>query len=138
MLELTYDELMSKIELTKSILNNPSDDDLVELFPLYKKVLLLRETGFSEEDVKLTIDNVKLAPAPKATPTVEAEHGNDTLGWEENHKLIREEIENDPNGTRSLVYAVDSLLTEVLQAPTVREKDNLLKAIQQTIWDVYN
>ena len=136
--DLTYDELMSKIELTKSILNNPSDDDLVELFPLYKKVLLLRETGFSEEDVKLTIDNVKLAPAPKAAPTVEAEHGNDTLGWEENHKLIREEIDNDPSGTRSLVYAVDSLLTEVLQAPTVREKDSLLKAIQQTIWDCYN
>lgn len=135
MLELTYDELMSKIELTKSILNNPSDDDLVELFPLYKKVLLLRETGFSEEDVKLTIDNVKPAPA---TPIVEAEHGNDTLGWEENHKLIREEIDNDPSGTRALVYAVDSLLTEVLQASTVREKDNLLKAIQQTIWGVYN
>lgn len=133
--DLTYDELMSKIELTKSILNNPSDDDLVELFPLYKTVLLLRETGFSEDDVKLTIDNVKPVPA---TPTVEAEHGNDVLGWEENHKLIREEIDNDPSGTRSLVYAVDSLLTEVLQASTVREKDNLLKAIQQTIWDCYN
>lgn len=133
--ELTYDELMSKIELTKSILNNPSDDDLVELFPLYKKVLLLRKTGFSEEDVKMTIDNVKPAPA---APAVEADHGNDMLGYQENHQLIKEEIDNDPSGTRPLVYAVDSLLTEVMQAPTVREKDNLLKAIQQTIWSCYN
>ena len=132
MQELTYDELMSKIELTKSILNHPSDDELATLFPLYKTVCLLRETGFSEDDVKMTINNVKPAPAVEVSPEAEF------LDYEANHKLIKEEIENDPVGTRALVFSIETLLNEVLQATTVKEKDNLLKAIQQTIWNCYN
>lgn len=122
---LTYDELMSKIELTKSILNNPSDDELISLFPLYKTVILLRKTGFSEDDVKLTFDSVKPAPIELSS-------------YEENYRIIEEELDNDPIGTRTLVYALDMLLNDVLNAPDVKTKDNLLRAIQETIWNCYN
>lgn len=122
---LTYDELMSKIELTKSILNNPSDDELISLFPLYKTVILLRKTGFSKDDVKLTFNSVKPAPVELSS-------------YDKNYRIIEEELDNDPIGTRALVYALDMLLNDARNAPDVKTKDNLLRAIQETIWNCYN
>ncbi|NCE77266.1 hypothetical protein D1157_20425, partial [Anaerotruncus sp. X29] len=90
--KLKYDDVMKRVDKVKAIVTAISEDELKDMFPTYKNILLLREMGIAEHEIKATIDELAIeagAPVDDEDVVWESEHSR-------NHRLLEDALKANP------------------------------------------
>lgn len=123
--KLKYNDVMTRINKVKSIVTAISDDELKNMFPTYKSILLLREMGLAESEIKATIDDLAIEAGAAVDDT--------EVVWESshsrNHRLLETAIKDDPALLGEFAGAVVSLIQDALEEPATEYKDAIIVSI---------
>ena len=127
--KLKYDDVLKRIEKVKSIVTAISEDELKAMFPTYKSILLLREMGITEPEIKATIDDLAI----EAGAAVD----DDDVVWESehsrNHRLLEDALKANPAQLGEFAGSIVSLVQDALEEPSAEYKDAIVVAIIDTM-----
>lgn len=127
--KLKYDDVIKRVNKVKSIVTAISEDELNEMFPAYKSIMLLREMGVAEHEIKATIDELAIeagADVDDVDVVWENEHSR-------NHRLLEYALKDNPILLGEFAGSIVSLVQDALEEPSAEYKDAIVVAISDTL-----
>ena len=127
--KLKYDDVIKRVNKVKSIVTAISEDELNDMFPAYKSIMLLREMGVAEPEIRATIDDLAIeagAPVDDVDVVWESEHSR-------HHRLLEDALKANPAQLGEFAGSIVSLVQDALEEPAVEYKDAIVVAISDTL-----